>query len=75
VQTIYLVPHSHYDVAWAFTKEDYLKINEAILQKAVDLMKSSEEYKFSWEQIFPLKVDRYCLLLLLVPPLIESHRC
>ena len=56
MQTIYLVPHSHYDVAWAFTKEDYLEINENILQQAVELMKKYEEYKFSWEQIFPLKV-------------------
>jgi len=56
MQTIYLVPHSHYDVAWAFTKEDYLQINETILQQAVDLMKKYPEYKFSWEQIFPLKV-------------------
>ncbi len=55
MQTIYLVPHSHYDVAWAFTKEDYLEINETILQQAVELMKKHEEYRFSWEQIFPLK--------------------
>ena len=56
MQTIYLVPHTHYDVAWAFTKEDYLEINEGILQQAVELMKKYEEYKFCWEQIFPLKV-------------------
>ncbi len=56
MQMIYLVPHSHYDVAWAFTKEDYLEINENILQQAVELMKKYKEYKFSWEQIFPLKV-------------------
>lgn len=56
MQTIYLVPHSHYDVAWALTKEDYLEINEGILQQAVELMKRYEEYKFCWEQIFPLKV-------------------
>ncbi len=56
MQTIYLVPHSHYDVAWAFTKEDYLGINESILEKAIELMKESDDYKFSWEQIFPLKV-------------------
>ena len=56
MQTIYLVPHSHYDVAWAFTKEDYLEISESILQQAVELMKKYKEYKFSWEQIFPLKV-------------------
>jgi len=56
MQTIYLIPHSHYDVAWALTKEDYLEINEGILQQAVELMKKYEEYKFCWEQIFPLKV-------------------
>ena len=56
MQTIYLVPHSHYDVAWAFTKEDYFEINENILQQAIELMKKYGEYKFSWEQIFPLKV-------------------
>jgi len=32
---IYLVPHSHYDAAWVFTKEDYLFINiESIIKKA-----------------------------------------
>jgi len=56
MQAIYLVPHSHYDVAWAFTKADYLEINENILQQAVELMEKYQEYKFSWEQIFPLKV-------------------
>ncbi|MBA7632244.1 Mannosylglycerate hydrolase [subsurface metagenome] len=56
MQQIYLVPHTHYDVAWALTKEDYLDLNEGILKKAIELMKQSDEYKFSWEQIFPLKM-------------------
>ena len=48
--TIYLVPHSHYDAIWAFSKEDYLYINiEQILKKAVELMEKSE-YKFLIEQ-------------------------
>lgn len=34
MQTIYLGPHTHYDVAWAFTKEEYLMINEAILEES-----------------------------------------
>jgi alpha-mannosidase len=55
MQTIYLVPHSHYDVAWALTKEEYLNVNEDVLRQAVELMKKHEEYKFCWEQIFPLK--------------------
>ena len=52
--TIYLVPHTHYDVAWAFSKEEYLKINEAILEEALRLMESPE-FKFCIEQTFLLK--------------------
>ncbi len=54
MQTIYLVPHSHYDVAWAFTKEEYLQINEAILEEALKLMENSG-FKFCIEQTFLLK--------------------
>ncbi len=54
MQTIYLVPHTHYDIAWAFTKEEYLKINEAILEEALRLMETSE-FKFCLEQTFLLK--------------------
>jgi len=50
MDTIYLVPHSHYDAVWAFTKEDYLYINiEQILKQAVSLMEKAE-YKFLIEQ-------------------------
>jgi len=52
--TAYLVPHTHYDVAWAFSKEEYLKINEAILEQALKLMKKPE-FKFCLEQTFLLK--------------------
>ena len=41
MQTLYLVPHTHYDVAWAFTREESLRINETILEEAVTLMKLS----------------------------------
>ena len=41
MQKIYLVPHTHYDVVWAFSKEEYLKINEAILEEALKMMESS----------------------------------
>ena len=54
MQTIYLVPHTHYDVAWAFSKEDYLQINEGILEEALKLMKTSN-FKFSIEQTFLLE--------------------
>ncbi len=52
--TAYLVPHTHYDVAWAFSKEEYLKINETILEQALELMKAPE-FKFCLEQAFLLK--------------------
>ncbi|MEE8598756.1 MAG: hypothetical protein V3S69_04480 [Dehalococcoidales bacterium] len=42
MRTIYLVSHTHYDVAWAFSKEEYLNINETILQEALKMMKDSE---------------------------------
>lgn len=54
MKTIYLVPHTHYDVAWAFTKEDYLQINEEILKEALELM-SSSDFKFCIEQTFLLQ--------------------
>jgi alpha-mannosidase len=50
MHTIYLVPHSHYDAVWAFTKEDYLYITiELILKPAIDLIEKSD-YKFLIEQ-------------------------
>jgi alpha-mannosidase len=52
--TAYLVPHTHYDVAWAFSKEEYLRINESILEQALKLMKH-REFRFCLEQTFLLK--------------------
>jgi alpha-mannosidase len=53
--TIYLVPNSHYDVVWAFSKEDYYHINEIILQNAVEMMKNSK-FKFLVEQTYLLEM-------------------
>jgi len=53
MQTIYLTPHTHYDAAWVFTKEEYLQINERILEEATSLMETSE-FKFCLEQTFLL---------------------
>jgi alpha-mannosidase len=50
MHTIYLVPHTHYDAVWVFTKEDYYYINiELILKHAVELIQKSD-YKFLIEQ-------------------------
>ncbi len=54
MQTIYLVPHTHYDVAWAFSKEEYLQINETILQQVLEMMKVPE-FKFCLEQTYLLE--------------------
>jgi len=54
MRTIYLTPHTHYDAAWAFTKEEYFRINERILEEALGLMETSE-FKFCLEQTFLLK--------------------
>ena len=50
---IYLVPHTHYDAVWIFTKEDYLYINiELILKQAVELIEK-KDYKFLIEHDLP----------------------
>jgi alpha-mannosidase len=54
-KTIYLVPHSHYDVVWAFNKEDYYHINEIILKNAVEMIKNSD-FKFLIEQTYLLEM-------------------
>ncbi len=53
-QTIHLVPHNHYDVVWAFSKEDYLWINETILKAALKMVEE-RDYRFLIEQAFPLQ--------------------
>lgn len=55
MKTIFLVPHSHYDVAWAFSREDYFQINEGILKEVLQLMQEEPEFRFCLEQTFLLK--------------------
>ena len=53
--TIFLIPHTHYDAIWVFTKEDYFYINISfILEKVVDLIEKTN-YKFLIEQTFLLE--------------------
>ena len=52
-ETIFLVPHTHYDAIWVLTKEDYFYINIVIiLREVADILKRSPEYKFMLEQAF-----------------------
>ena len=53
---IYLVPHTHYDAVWVFTREDYFHINiDIILEKVVDLIERKKEYRFLIEQTYLLE--------------------
>jgi alpha-mannosidase len=53
-RTIYLVPHTHYDVVWAFNRQDYLFIFISILNKAVRMVKE-KGFRFLIEQTCPLE--------------------
>ncbi len=55
MKEIFLVPHTHYDVAWAFSKEDYFQINESILEGVLKLLREEHEFKFCLEQTFLLE--------------------
>ncbi len=55
IDTIYLVPHTHYDAVWVFLKEDYFYINiELILKKVIGLIEKND-YKFLIEQTYLLE--------------------
>ncbi|NIM18686.1 MAG: glycoside hydrolase [Candidatus Latescibacteria bacterium] len=49
MKTIYLVPHAHYDVVWAMTKEDYVNIHKKLLRQALEMIHKSD-FKFIIEQ-------------------------
>ena len=53
--TIYLVPHTHYDAIWVFTKEDYFYINMVQILKEVSELVENSDYKFLIEQTFLLE--------------------
>nr|QNO50844.1 hypothetical protein CMPLHDHG_00009 [Methanosarcinales archaeon ANME-1 ERB6] len=53
--TIYLVPHTHYDAIWVFTKEDYFYINMVAILKEVAELVENTDYKFLIEQTFLLE--------------------
>jgi alpha-mannosidase len=53
--TIYLVPHTHYDAIWAFTKQDYFYINMLLILKEVAELIEKTNFKFLVEQTFLLE--------------------
>ncbi len=54
-RTIYIVPHTHYDVAWVFNKEDYFLIFSSIIAKACKIVEE-EDFRFLIEQTYPLEM-------------------
>ncbi len=52
---IYLVPHTHYDAIWVFTKEKYFYINMLLILKEVVELVEKTDYKFLIEQTFLLE--------------------
>jgi len=57
-KVVFVVPHTHYDVAWAFNKEDYLHINETIFKKALEMIKT-KDFRFLVEQTYLLEQIEY----------------
>jgi alpha-mannosidase len=53
--TIHLVPHTHYDVVWAFNKQDYFLIFTSIVHKALRMIEE-EDFRFLIEQTYPLEM-------------------
>jgi alpha-mannosidase len=53
--TVYLVPHTHYDAIWVFTKEDYFHINLLLILKEVVELVEKTDFKFLIEQTFLLE--------------------
>lgn len=50
-RTVFLVPHTHYDVVWAMTKDDYYRIHKKLLRQALDLI-AKGDFKFLIEQTY-----------------------
>ncbi len=53
-RTVFLVPHTHYDVVWAMTKDDYYRIHKKLLRQALDMI-AKGEFKFLVEQTYLLE--------------------
>lgn len=53
---VYVVPHSHYDAIWIFSKEENFDINcNFIIKKAIEILKNEKDFKFIIEQTYLLE--------------------
>lgn len=53
---VHVVPHSHYDAIWIFSKEENFDINcNYIIKKAIEILKAEKDFKFIIEQTYLLE--------------------
>lgn len=53
---VHVVPHSHYDAIWIFSKEENFDINcNYIIKKAIEILKTEKDFKFIIEQTYLLE--------------------
>lgn len=53
---VHVVPHSHYDAIWIFSKEENFDINcNFIIKKAIEILKRDNDFKFIIEQTYLLE--------------------
>ena len=53
---MHVVPHSHYDAIWIFSKEENFDINcNFIIKKAIEILKNEKDFKFIIEQTYLLE--------------------
>ena len=60
-QTLYYIPHTHWEGAVFKTREEYLEVGLVNILKAVQLLKQYPEYKFALDQVAYFKpfLERY----------------
>src|SRR5215831_10531561 len=59
--TLYLVPHTHWEGAVFLTREDYLQSGLVNIARALKMLKSHPDYKFALDQVAYFKpfLERY----------------
>ncbi len=59
--TIYLVPHAHFDALWVFTKEEHLYINLMLVLRTVAELIDQVDFRFVIEQTYLLEeMEKRC---------------
>jgi alpha-mannosidase len=54
-ETVFVVPHAHFDLSWLGTPDECEKINNRIIAQALYLLESDTEYRYSIENVRPIE--------------------